>query len=117
MSSSCSHRQSFRFVLTMALTFSLAAAALPGPQRAAVPQSSGASGALQEAPARTDAGIEEQARAAYGKLGVSFEENRGQVDGRVRFLARHGGATVFLTTDEAAFVLSAPERDGAAELL
>ncbi len=97
----------------MALTFSLAAAALPRPQRAAVPQSSGTAAAPQEAPAQTDAGIEQQARGAYGKPGVSFEENRGQSDKRVRFLARRGGTTVFLTNDEVAFVLSAQAKKSA----
>jgi hypothetical protein len=33
----------------------------------------------------------------YGKLPFAFEENAGQTDGRVDFLARAGGATVFLT--------------------
>ncbi|HWT00008.1 MAG TPA: SBBP repeat-containing protein [Pyrinomonadaceae bacterium] len=110
MSTSCPTRPSFRLVLTMALTFSLAAAALPGPQRAASPRhASGASaGISQEAPATADPETEERAQEAYGKLGVSFEENRGQADKRVRFLARRGGSTVFLTNEEAAFVLRAP---------
>src|SRR5207244_4876609 len=42
------------------------------------------------APARLS---EEQAREGYGHLGVSFEENRGQTDARVKFLARQGGQT------------------------
>ncbi len=114
MSTSRSRRQSFSFALTMALIFSLAAAALPRPQRAAAPQASGTAavkaGAPQEAPAKTDAEVEQRARAAYGKFGVSFEENLGQSDKQVRFLSRRGGTTVFLTNDEAAFVLSAPAR-------
>jgi hypothetical protein len=50
---------------------------------------------------------EPKAREAYGRLPISFEENRGQMDGRVRFLARHRGANVFLTDNAATFVLSA----------
>ena len=37
----------------------------------------------------------------YGKLPLSFETNHGQADGRVRFLSRTGGYTIFLTGDEA----------------
>src|SRR6266852_4596687 len=41
----------------------------------------------------------------YGKLPLSFEANRGQADGRVKFLSRTGGYTVFLTADEAVLAL------------
>lgn len=43
----------------------------------------------------------------YGKLPLSFEANRGQTDGRVKFLAHGQGYTLFLTKGEA--VLSAPQ--------
>ena len=39
--------------------------------------------------------------ASYGKLPLSFEANQGQTDSRVRFLARGGGYTIFLTDNEA----------------
>jgi hypothetical protein len=39
--------------------------------------------------------------SAYGKLPLTFEENRGQTDRRVTFLSRTGGYTLFLTADEA----------------
>jgi hypothetical protein len=39
---------------------------------------------------------------------ISFEENRGQFDQRVRFAARGNGQTVFLTDEEAAFVYPMP---------
>ncbi len=109
MLTSCSRRHSFHFALTLALTFSLTAVSWPRPQRAANQQVSGAADVPAEAPAAMRAETEQRARKAYGKLGVSFEENRGQTDRRVRYLARHGGATVFLANDEAAFVLRAPE--------
>ena len=96
---SCPRRRPLRLALALAMMFSLAAGAWPWPQRAAGPQ----------APTATNADTEQRAGEAYGKLGVSFEENRGQVDERVRFLSRRGGATVFLTGDEAAFVLTAVE--------
>jgi beta-propeller repeat-containing protein/centrosomal CEP192-like protein/HYDIN/CFA65/VesB family protein len=37
---------------------------------------------------------------AYGDLPLSFEENRGQTDARVKYLARGKGYTLFLTPDE-----------------
>ena len=41
----------------------------------------------------------------YGKLPLSFEANRGQTDGRVRFLAHGRGYTLFLTGNEAVLAL------------
>jgi hypothetical protein len=49
-------------------------------------------------------------RGAYEKLPLSFEENRGQVDPEVRYLARDAGYTLFLTETEA--VLSLPAARG-----
>ncbi|MET0645412.1 MAG: SBBP repeat-containing protein [Pyrinomonadaceae bacterium] len=52
---------------------------------------------------------------AYGKIEMSFEENCGQTDAQVKYLARGAGYTVFLTESEAVFVLarkSAAEADG-----
>jgi len=43
--------------------------------------------------------------ASYGKLPLSFEVNQGQTNARVRFLARGGGYTIFLTNDEAVLTL------------
>src|SRR5712671_3579063 len=42
----------------------------------------------------------------YGKLPLSFEANYGQTDGRVKFLSRTSGYSLFLTGDEAVLVLS-----------
>src|SRR5580704_12810788 len=42
---------------------------------------------------------------SYGKLPLSFEANQGQTDGRVKFLSRGSGYTLFLTADEAVFSL------------
>ena len=44
--------------------------------------------------------------AQYGDLPLSFELNRGQADGSVKFLARGAGYNIFLTPTEAALVLS-----------
>ena len=47
-----------------------------------------------------------QLSEAYGKLPLSFEENRGQVDGKVKFLSRGSGYSLFLTGTEAVLSLS-----------
>ena len=44
--------------------------------------------------------------AAYGNLPLHFEENRGQTDPRVRFLARGSGSELFLADKEAVLVLT-----------
>ncbi|MHB8654557.1 MAG: beta strand repeat-containing protein [Terriglobia bacterium] len=41
----------------------------------------------------------------YGKLPLAFEVNNGQTDGRVKFLSRGGGYTLFLTGNEAVLAL------------
>jgi hypothetical protein len=43
---------------------------------------------------------------SYGKLPLSFEANRGQADGRVEFLSRTSGYSLFLTGDEVVLALS-----------
>src|SRR5437870_3644449 len=47
----------------------------------------------------------QQVLVAYGKLPLSFEANQGQTDPQVKFLARGRGYTLFLSPDEAVFVL------------
>lgn len=46
---------------------------------------------------------------AYGKLPLSFEANRGQTDGKTKFLSRGSGYTLFLTPREAVLSLSRPD--------
>jgi hypothetical protein len=48
---------------------------------------------------------------SYGQLPLSFESNAGQADGRVKFLSRGPGYTVFLTSDEAVLALSAGNKN------
>jgi hypothetical protein len=45
-----------------------------------------------------------EARAAFGRLPMSFEQNQGQSDGSVKFLARGNGYGLYLTSGEAALV-------------
>jgi hypothetical protein len=47
----------------------------------------------------------------YSKLPLSFEENRGQVDPRFRFLSHGDGYSLLLTESEAVLALSSGKRD------
>lgn len=57
---------------------------------------------------------EGELRSSYGALPLSFELNRGQTNGAVKFLARAGGNLVFLTPTESVLALesSAPSGSG-----
>ncbi len=46
-----------------------------------------------------------QSSAAYGKLPLSFEANKGQTDSRVNFLSRGAGYSLFLTPSKAVLLL------------
>ncbi|HEV3278136.1 MAG TPA: SBBP repeat-containing protein [Terriglobia bacterium] len=71
--------------------------ALCGMAAALVAQTAG-----QAAPGRA------QLVQSYVKLPLSFEANRGQADGRVRFTARGAGYTLYLTSDGAMLALRNP---------
>src|SRR5262245_40218993 len=47
-----------------------------------------------------DGAVGARAATAYGQLPLRFEENVGQSDPRVRFLARTGAGTLFLCSEE-----------------
>jgi hypothetical protein len=70
---------------------------------------------FRHAPARPDAptapSAPTQAAESYGRIPLSFEANRGQVDGGVDFLARGAGYALFLKPSEATFVLSRRQAD------
>lgn len=65
------------------------------------------------APAAASAVAKQAALRAYGRQPLRFEQNRGQSDARVRFLARGAGYTMFLTPSEAVLSLVRPARHGA----
>jgi hypothetical protein len=44
-------------------------------------------------------------QAAYGKLPVRFEENRGQFDARLRYVSQSNGATLALTDEGATIAM------------
>jgi len=52
---------------------------------------------------------------SYGKLPLRFEQNWGQTDSSVKFMARGKGYTLFLTPTEAVFSLL--KRDGAPKVI
>src|SRR5713226_1538125 len=60
--------------------------------------------ALLEQPEGSRANI----AAAYGKLPLSFEANRGQTDAHVQFISRGSGYTLYLTATEAVLTLQRP---------
>ncbi|MBZ5544498.1 MAG: SBBP repeat-containing protein [Acidobacteriia bacterium] len=72
----------------------LTAAPDSGPQLRSTPQ-----------PARSTDGSIARRAPDFGRLPLSFEVNRGQTDGRVRFLSRGQGYTLFLTSEEAVLSL------------
>jgi Abnormal spindle-like microcephaly-assoc'd, ASPM-SPD-2-Hydin/Beta-propeller repeat len=60
-----------------------------------------------------DTAVRLRALEAYGKIPLTFEENAGQTDARVKFLARGAGYTVFLTDGDVTLRLIQPSADSA----
>src|SRR5438309_1496509 len=58
------------------------------------------------APLSFDTATRARVNATYGRLPLYFEANQGQTDPQVKFLARGGGHTLFLTPTEAVLVLT-----------
>src|SRR5208337_4152144 len=85
---------------TAAMLMILAGAALFRPH---LMKAGPGSAATVNAAAAQAASCGQQIRLAenYGKLPLSFEANQGQTDGRVKFLSRGRGYSLFLTGDEA----------------
>ena len=69
---------------------------------ASVPAGPGAASASVSQP---DPAARARAVESYGKLPLSFEQNNGQTDQRVKFLSRGSGYTLFLTGNEAVLAL------------
>jgi hypothetical protein len=59
----------------------------------------------------TDPKTQGKSLESYGKLPLSFEANQGQTDSRVKFLSRGNGYTLFLTGDEAVFLVRGKASD------
>ncbi len=90
-----------RLALPAFVAMSLPAAAVPSRSVSPAPARP-----LAPAPVLSPALLDE----SFGRLPLQFEVNRGQVDPRVRYLTRGRGSTLFLTDDEAVWVLSSEER-------
>jgi len=60
-------------------------------------------------PAKPDSETRARVVKAYGRLPLSFEQNQGQTDPRVKFVARGAGYTLFLTSNGAALELMPPQ--------
>ena len=58
--------------------------------------------------------MSQKAAAAFAGLPLTFVENRGQVDGRVRFHAQGAGHAIYLTRDEIALTLRKDSGKGVA---
>jgi len=82
----------------------------PEPARA---RAGSAQAAAAGVPAQTR---EARVERAYAKLPLRFERNQGQTDRQVRFLARGGGYSLFLTPGEAVLSLSGRAPPGRAGL-
>src|SRR5262249_33831899 len=64
---------------------------------------SGVNGSLDSTSSRSEAATKARLEEAYGKLPLLFGANRGQTDARVKFLARSGAQTLFLTAGGGVF--------------
>ncbi len=102
------------FIQLIALTLLLAMfvlfqMTLPHTQMSVSAAASDSSMTVNQRPSQSpgdDLTIKEQARAAYGKLPLSFEANKGQTASKVNFISRGAGYSLFLQPNEAVFVLS-----------
>jgi hypothetical protein len=63
---------------------------------------------------KPDAARQTALRAAFGKLPLSFEANRGQTDAQVKFLSRGRDYSLFLTPKEAVLALRKPAEEPSA---
>jgi hypothetical protein len=96
-----------RVLLFSAFVFCFAASASAQPPRPGekAPAAASSTAALPAAPS-TNPAAASAARASFARLPLSFEENAGQTDSRVKFTSRGGGYSLFLTSDEAVIALA-----------
>jgi Beta-propeller repeat/HYDIN/CFA65/VesB-like, Ig-like domain len=96
------------FVAFVCLPGGLAAVRALGSRSAAAASTAKGSKAgisLPVATASRDSVTRSRQLAAYGRLPLAFEVNRGQSDSRVKFVSRGSGYTLFLTRNEAVLAL------------
>ena len=68
-------------------------------------------GGLPTATTSTTSQTESAARQAYGQLPISFEQNQGQYDSKVKYLSRGAGYSLFLTKQQAVLSLQKNTND------
>jgi hypothetical protein len=80
----------------------------------APPLSGQSQGSVNKAPSKPALNASQKACLlhAFGKFPMRFETNRGQTDGRVDFISRGKGYTLFLADGEAVLSLVAPATNG-----
>ena len=82
------------------------------------PLSGQSQGSAERVPSKPalDASQKSRLIQAFGKFPMRFETNRGQTDGRVEFMSRGKGYTLFLAGKEAVLSLTQPSADGNSKL-
>ncbi len=105
-SQSSGARKPLTLLLTALLLGSVSGTVHPAGPPAPVATPAAPAGPLTPAPAA----LKQQVQAELGKMDLSFEENKGQSEAQVRYLARGKGYTAFLTDQEAVVVYSAPAK-------
>ncbi len=114
-------KDTLRFFRVPVLIFGIPLTLLPSSSLLAMPQSGNppaktfvdGKGAVQTKPAAHESAraLQPSPQQVYGRLPLQFEENRGQTDAQVKFLARGKGYVFFLTPSEG--VLALRHRDSA----
>lgn len=66
-------------------------------------------GMISPAATKPDDTAQMRISKTYGKIPLSFEVNKGQIDSQVKFLSRGAGYTIFLTSNEAILTLNKTE--------
>lgn len=79
-----------------------------------LPTGSAAVGGPSHSEALSASRTQPSSKSATLRSSLRFEENLGQTDGRVRFMARSPGMMLFLTDTDAVFALTEPRSDEAA---
>lgn len=86
-------------IVCLALALAIAKSGVRSPERASINSEQASNPSSPNVASRDQARV--QVAENYGKLPLQFEANRGQTDGRVKFLSRGAGYALFLTSTEA----------------
>jgi len=110
MTKNSSHQtKSTRLGVTLGFSVAIIAATLLSPTIAALLATTAARAEAPESDPVRSHGAAPRIHQSFGRLPVAFEPNRGQMDPRVKFLARNGGALLSLTPTQLVVTLAEPE--------